>query len=613
MISNIFLSAFIVPAYTNNLSFSSLADLWGGELAPYQNRTYVPDQRPGKFDGGQCCLVALHQSLQINDDTLEYAPGQTALRGDLGIIVDSPNPCTAGYNGSSGGDPQVWITYDWCVENCGSSWVMPRLSSAGVQDWLQPMVGYMLSSVIFCLNIARRRRIRVPERLFPKRLSSIGGICSSIYQIPLASAVVTIDTITWLAIIFPMAGPMILAGIVEGLLDIRILGVLHDGSDRLTTRQRAHMLYCALLGDLDISPAWERSVERVAHLPHLFRNRSSSATVLAIQAHRKSTRHTSMSPTAGRKPSSRANTVVSSWSEASQVTQRGIDDTKNQLRCMLQSQNSFGSTVGAAVLFYTGSFVYALNDLRKTSGYGGTAHGLAFGVFWMTIPHVSIVSSFLLAGDNTKVWEAATYGHRRRSRMSQVQYPSAPRRTSSAPNLQRHAGLLQDEGPFDNLQYKIYEAVSDSSHRQAWLWDRGGSKAVWLKQMAQEYPELESACNRILRLGWTGWALQVLSATMILILFPCLAGMMLSYSMPATGLSCRSMTTLVYGSSQTLLIGLWLFDWAVWKTRAGVYRTLFSIPSLEAKNMVRWMWYALLWLGAVTAFFTSIMGTGMCS
>lgn len=83
--------------------------------------------------------------------------------------------------------------------------------------------------------------------------------------------------------------------------------------------------------------------------------------------------------------------------------------------------------------------------------------------------------------------------------------------------------------------------------------------------------------------------------------------------MPATGLSCRSMTTLVYGSSQTLLIGLWLFDWAVWKTRAGVYRTLFSIPSLEAKNMVRWMWYALLWLGAVTAFFTSIMGTGMCS
>jgi len=31
------------------------------------------------------------------------------------------------------------------------------------------------------------------------------------------------------------------------------------------------------------------------------------------------------------------------------------------------------------------------------------------------------------------------------------------------------------------------------------------------------------------------------------------------------GLSCRSLTVLIYGLSQSILIVLWLLDWAIWK------------------------------------------------
>ncbi|KAM0198510.1 hypothetical protein ACHAPI_004037 [Fusarium lateritium] len=79
-----------------------------------------------------------------------------------------------------------------------------------------------------------------------------------------------------------------------------------------------------------------------------------------------------------------------------------------KLSAMLDSQVKFGSTVGAPILFYIGAFIYSVFDVQSNIGEHPTAHQLAFGMFWMTIPHIAIVSSLLLAGNNPSIWQSAS-------------------------------------------------------------------------------------------------------------------------------------------------------------------------------------------------------------
>ncbi|KAF2795921.1 hypothetical protein K505DRAFT_359746 [Melanomma pulvis-pyrius CBS 109.77] len=76
------------------------------------------------------------------------------------------------------------------------------------------------------------------------------------------------------------------------------------------------------------------------------------------------------------------------------------DATKIRLKSILEAQSNFGSTVGAAIVFYTGGFVYALIEIQSTYGISSTAHRLAFGMFWMIIPHVAVVSGVVPASNS---------------------------------------------------------------------------------------------------------------------------------------------------------------------------------------------------------------------
>lgn len=50
-------------------------------------------------------------------------------------------------------------------------------------------------------------------------------------------------------------------------------------------------------------------------------------------------------------------------------------------------ESSFGSTVGAPVLFFLGGFVYTVLDADNTLGDNDTAHALAFGLCkWRLFP-----------------------------------------------------------------------------------------------------------------------------------------------------------------------------------------------------------------------------------
>lgn len=67
---------------------------------------------------------------------------------------------------------------------------------------------------------------------------------------------------------------------------------------------------------------------------------------------------------------------------------------------MLSSQHAFSTLVGAPVLFYLGSFIYQVSSLSSNLGDNDTSHALAFGMWWMVIVHVAVVSGCLLASNN---------------------------------------------------------------------------------------------------------------------------------------------------------------------------------------------------------------------
>lgn len=67
---------------------------------------------------------------------------------------------------------------------------------------------------------------------------------------------------------------------------------------------------------------------------------------------------------------------------------------------MINSQHSFGAAFGAPALFYLGAFVCIIIDLKSDPSNLGSAISLAFGIEWMIVVHVAIISRCLLANDN---------------------------------------------------------------------------------------------------------------------------------------------------------------------------------------------------------------------
>jgi hypothetical protein len=223
-----------------------------------------------------------------------------------------------------------------------------------------------------------------------------------LYKIPLASLIITLDTTLWLIIIVGMAGPMLLSGIYEAVLDVRILTFLRyrtQGSE-MTVRSWAHLLLTALLGNLELNPAWTHASTAVAHLPNYnvtVESSSPAGARGAVDSPVTPETLTSSSPTALLTATDEASLSQSSTIKDNAGTQiefsanicLQIETTKTQLNAMLDAQTSFGSSVGVAVIFYTGSFVYALIEVQSQ-----------YGSKW-----VEIVLQILGGEDEKKNWQ----------------------------------------------------------------------------------------------------------------------------------------------------------------------------------------------------------------
>ncbi|KAK0100334.1 hypothetical protein ONS96_007615 [Cadophora gregata f. sp. sojae] len=144
-----------------------------------------------------------------------------------------------------------------------------------------------------------------------------------------------------------------------------------------------------------------------------------------------------------------------------QKIQKEIGRAKTRLRTMLACQYSFGATVGAPVVFFLGTFVFTIVTTLSNLGDNDTSLALAFGMWYMIIPHISIVSGLLLAGNNPSTLEGVV-AH---------EFGDTDRRLPA----QKHLGT------------RIFELAYDSRYRPQWLWFRGRSKRHWIERVWKTY------------------------------------------------------------------------------------------------------------------------------
>ncbi|OIW30196.1 hypothetical protein CONLIGDRAFT_702755 [Coniochaeta ligniaria NRRL 30616] len=616
LLYQLLLGSYFSHAQGNETEYGStkLASIYAPFLSnlPQDPANFSPALGGQNFD--MCCQLAINESLVIVNNTLQLRPGQTYYRGDIETLERFPTfPCYLTFNGTMAGPPEdFWTPYSWCARRC-PGWAATRPKD--FSNWLKPMSAFILPSLIFCLSIPRRRRLEVPGILFSK-LGGAFGVLMYCLRIPLACIIVTLDTIIWLCVVFAISGPILISGIYEGLLDARAISFLEKrvNSNSLTVRQRAHLLSVVLLGNLDFEPAWSHSKIFVKELPE--GGPSVRASIAEAPVDRFDTE-------ASRKigPAEGLASTPSLGAPYAAPVLLQIASVKTKLQSMLDSQYSFGSTVGAPVLFYVGSFIWTVYDISFSYGSFQSAHQLAFGMLWMTIPHVAIVSSFLLAGSNPNVWqgvapeydenlsepfedsargEAATEMHLFRTGLGKTLQHMLKRRLLALNRL---------KSPYSPMyQYSIY--------KPAWTWNRGPNKAIWIARFADEYrlsTEAVAVTKEVLgsRLGGHMWFAG--GSAFVLILIPVFFGALVSYTTPQVGFSCRSLTMLVYAAVQLLLILLYAVDWQ--KRRAIISQSLLAylqFVHLHSTERVGVYWGYLLPLTATVFILTGLYANCLC-
>lgn len=228
--------------------------------------------------GGQnfthCCLVAINQSLTVTgpDGTLSFntpsyfLPPLTIPELES-VLSDDQNSSPCGVSPSDsggGGTPVVRVPYDWCLSQCGG-WEVSHLSVP--QQWVGPLVLFILPSLAFCLNIPRAGKLATPDAMSRLRPRSMIWFATYWLRLLWAILLTVVDTLFWLSICFAFAGPMLLSAMYEYVLDRKVLEFLDASKEKgrrdrsnISSRLRAQLLLAVVVGNLRISTGRRMSV-----------------------------------------------------------------------------------------------------------------------------------------------------------------------------------------------------------------------------------------------------------------------------------------------------------------------------------------------------------------
>jgi hypothetical protein len=242
-------------------------------------------------------------------------------------------------------------------------------------EWAAPLVQFILPSVIFSMTIPRRKKIEF-DYLFDRRraimkkkrwlwVNDFVQLAISMFLFSVILVPVFIGTVVWIAVTIVGAGNMLTGGLYEAHLDYRLAKYTQKiSSSRLASQNDQDETKLAMERELLVTIASGNL--------KLDKDRGSPQVTI---------------------PQSLTIPGASHPSE-------GSEKSRSRLLNLLGAQSSLGSAVGSPVLFYLGSFVYAILDLRTDPSSQDAAISLGFGIEWIIIVHVAIVSGCLLASNN---------------------------------------------------------------------------------------------------------------------------------------------------------------------------------------------------------------------
>ncbi|RBA15478.1 hypothetical protein FPRO05_12552 [Fusarium proliferatum] len=522
-----------------------------------------------------CCNRARQENAFVSPNNGSATPMDNIICGQI-------------YNESSPAAPDAYVTYNFCKSEC-SGWGVSSVENA--DQWAGPIVQFILPSVIFSMNIPRTFEFLSLQWLDMLVLTNLRGwkraIMSLVLTLP-ALLFVFVDTVIWVMTIMCMAGPMMVAGLHEALLDFKILKALkrrtyiperfvnglrlseripldpmghsaagnnaagtidpnkdHEGLDGL--RDKVELLVTVLAGNLVLKTyrPWPNNLVLISNaLLATGRRRFNAMRPHPVQT-------PSVLPVPDMLPNSEANQNYPSLSE--------------QLKRLMTAQSAFGAIVGAAVVFYLGAFIYTILDLLSDKSNQDAAISLAFGVEWMIIVHVAIVNGFLLASNN----------------------PSPVTMLIGRP--------LSTRKP---LRRMIFPPIYDGILQPVFMWRRGVNKMEWLeKSRAWRRGSQEFMSDvRIKKRDYLGW---IILPTIILVSLPPAAGAVVAWQTPPRGWGCRSLSLVTYAGFQMVLTPLYFLV-----TRKAKRKTIMQ-------RVIHWLCVVVFSITILLALFTSIATTLM--
>jgi hypothetical protein len=445
----------------------------------------------GGQDFQQCCIKALEEEafLDKSQPASSYICGQ-AYSSDIPPALE------------------LNVDYKWCKSACGG-WQI----SSDPSQWAVPLVGFILPAVIFAMTIPRRQKLEVPDSIFKFRIGKIKDWPRIGWSLIIATPIATFDMVAWVSIIFVFAGPMIMSGLHEALIDYRVINHLDEHG--LNPREKAKILVAVLAGNLDVTIGDPEELSSDVYESSIVNDRLSCS----------------------------------------------IDEkTQPRLIALMASQMSFGATIGAPVLFYLGAFIYSLIDIDGMLGNNDTAHSLAFGMWWMSMVSVAVVSGCLAASNNPC--------------------------TLGAIIGRPESGNKQKFLPFCGPAF-------ESRFQPVAMWSRGNNKRAWIRRT-------EWHTKGHSKISLFDWVFKLLGPTLLLVTIPGALAFMVSYTTPTISISCRSMTYLMYTLCEYILV-----FFAAW------YNNMESFEVAKLPRHLYILFYGMMFVTVPIALLTGIGGTLM--
>ncbi|SPO05242.1 related to putative protein [Cephalotrichum gorgonifer] len=485
-----------------------------------------------------------------DDVCCERAQAASQFVGDIPETII----CGQAYNASIDPAPNLYVSYKFCASECSGF----GLSEGRKPDqWAAPIVQFLLPSVIFSMSIPRRLIFCSTDFLqdtVPRPNNVVARKIVSLLLILISLMFVVIDTIIWVILIMGTAGIMMVAGLHEALLDYKILKALARGrTGPQQLRATVELLVTVVSGNLRLNGNGGRSPKP---------NEAITDALMADANVRVETDDD------GR------NFIPFDRSESSgplmEASQQLPNMISERLKRLMSAQSAFGAIVGAPVVFYLGAFVYTILELMNKPSNQDAAISLAFGVEWMIIVHVAIVSGCLLASNN----------------------PSPAAMLARPP-------LFQGPQPWWR---RIFPPVHDGEFQPVFMWRRGINKQEWLRE-SEVWSN--TGFREDARIKWWEHGVYVVFPTLILISLPPAAGAFVALKTPPEGWGCRSLSFVVYAAFQVILVPIYYV--------AQVKRpaTPTGRMSWLVHSTIGWFFMAVFYLVVGLSIFTSVGTTLM--